>query len=279
MKNPNTGVGMAQTSDMKREALLSRLLAYNSLPSTNEHCKRDEVRHGNVVLALKQSAGHGRMGRSFTSAEGGVYVSFCYEPHISPEELLPLTGMCAVAVREAIEQVCGVSPSIKWTNDIVLSGKKICGILAETLLDGGMVKKLIIGIGINLNQRAEDFDAELLKIASSVSMLTSESYDKMSLLLALAKEIDGVYEALLKGREAIAPYVYEYRKYCETLRRDVRVLKSAIAGGKDPREVFAETPNAFPQAFAEDIDDSFALIVRYQSGEKETLFSGEVSIR
>lgn len=263
-----------------KKLLKSRLIIHESLPSTNEYCKKDLVSGGQIVLAQKQTSGHGRMGRSFVSKTGGLYVSFCFEPNIDAKKLIPVTGMCAVAVRRAIKRCCAVSPEIKWTNDILLCEKKICGILAETTFEAGRPKKLIIGIGINLNQPKESFEGELSKIASSISALTGKNTDSELLVAILMEEIDQAYVALCEGGNAILPYIEEYRRHCTSLGKEVHILRPALAPeGTDPRKAFAEDPSIFPTATAVDIDESFGLIVRYADGKKETLFSGEISIR
>ncbi len=263
-----------------KRLLKSRLIIHESLPSTNEYCKKDLVRDGQIVLAQKQTSGHGRMGRSFVSKEGGIYVSFCFEPRIGAKKLIPVTGMCAVAVRRAIKRCCDVSPEIKWTNDILLCGKKICGILAETTFEGGRPKKLIIGIGINLNQSKESFEGELSETASSISALTCKNTDPELMSAVLMEEIDRAYKALCEGGNAILPYIEEYRVHCSTLGKEIHILHPSLAPeGTDPRKAFAEDPSIFPSATAVDIDESFGLIVRYADGKRETLFSGEISIR
>ncbi len=271
--------------DAKKKAeMRKRLRVFDLLPSTNEYCKSDAVMGGEIIRAVRQSAGHGRMGRSFSSEAGGLYVSFCYTPkNITPEKLVPLTGMCAVAVRNALLEACGIESDIKWTNDILFHGKKLCGILAETVFssDGAFApEKVIIGIGINCNQSREAFDGELSGIASSVLAETGKKVDIEALLVNLAEEADMAAEAAFSGNDVrIKAYVNEYRRHCITIGRTVRVLKNGICPGRDPRRVFAESPEVFPTAKVLDIDNVFGLAVEYENGEKETLTSGEVSVR
>lgn len=262
-----------------RKLIQSRLREFDCLSSTNEFCKNESVKDRQIVLARTQTNGHGRMGRHFVSVEGGFYISFCYKEGILAERLTCVTGMCAVASRRAIEKTCGVKADIKWLNDLILQGKKICGILVETEFSGsGDVEKLIIGIGINSNQSSDSFRGEIDGIASSIFALEGKMVDNDSLLINLTEEIDRIFDVLF-GSGDIGEYIEDYKRYCTTLGRDVHVLSSALAGGKDPREVFASDPSLFPTVKAVDIDDSFGLVTVGFDGERKILRSGEVSVR
>lgn len=245
---------------MKR-AFSERVRRSRCLSSTNDEAKKTEIGDRDIILAARQSGGKGRHGRSFLSDEGGLYASFCYEVRFSPERLILVTGMCALAAKRATEKVCGISPEIKWTNDLIFRDKKICGVLCETVFDGEKPPKLIIGIGINANQ--EDFPAELSEIASSVYRLTGKRTDLDTLLRALAEETDAVIAALEAGD--CSEYIEGYRESCSTLGKPVTVNP---LDGSDPYE-----------ATATDIDEQFGLIIRTPSGERETLRGGEVSVR
>ena len=282
------GAGTALTSDDMNfsESFISEYLKNNyillsEVDSTNEFCKSDAVKGDCIVRALSQTSGRGRMGRKFFSDEGGFYISYCFFPEkLRAEELLPLTGLTAVAVLRAVEVAAGIKPSIKWTNDLILSGKKICGILAEPILGSeGRVERIIIGIGINTNQNAKCFESELSGIASSVFALTGKKVDEDALLTALTGEMLNVYSVICKSSDEKAQYVDHYRSHCETIGKEIKILKPAIAKGSDPRELFAKAPELFPTAVAVDIDESFGLIVRYPDMKEETVSFGEISIR
>ncbi len=268
------------------ESLISEYIKdkYTLLPevdSTNEFCKSDSVGEDCIIRALRQSRGRGRMGRKFFSDGGGFYISYCFFPKdLRAEELLPLTGLCAVAVSRVIEITTGISPSIKWTNDLLLLGKKICGILAESVLgQGGKVERVIIGIGINTNQEKACFENELSGIASSIFALTGKRVDEDALLFSLTGELLSVYSVLCEKSDEKKQYIDYYKAHCETLGKDIKILKSSVAGEKDPRELYLVDPELFPSAKAMDIDDSFGLIVRYPDMKEETISFGEVSIR
>lgn len=289
MKNPTNGDGTKAISNMNREKILIHRFIYSKyilLPeinSTNEYCKSKYVVSDRIVRALKQTSGRGRMGRSFLSEEGGFYISYCYFPeNLMVQDLLPITGLCAVAVSKALERVAGIKAEIKWTNDLIFMGKKICGILTEPVLDhNGRVERLIIGFGINTNQPKNCFDGELANIASSIFALTGTRVDEDDLLICLSLLLQGIYDAVCtKNRIVINDHVKYYRSRCITIGKEISILRpSLVENGRDPKEVYNETPDIFPKATAIGIDENFGLIVRHGDGSEEILTFGEVSVR
>ncbi|MEE0969548.1 MAG: biotin--[acetyl-CoA-carboxylase] ligase [Clostridia bacterium] len=267
----------------KFDSIQDRILRFGSLPSTNEYCKEKSIPHGAVVIADSQSRGHGRMGRCFSSEAGGLYISFCYRlDGIMPDALLPVTGRCAVAVIRSLRKLCGIDAEIKWTNDIILRGKKICGILAETVFSSdtkSTPEKLIIGIGINCNQNPHAFEGELKSIASSIFSEIGQTVDLEKLAVLLTEEIDKIFLSISSVPGMENQYTAEYRRYCLTIGKEIKILRPSLCSGEDPRIVFLHSPDIFPSALAVDIDDNFGLIVKHGNGETEVLTYGEVSIR
>ena len=238
---------------------------YHSIDSTNTRAKvlaRDGAPHGTVLIAGQQTAGRGRMGRSFTSPSGlGLYFSLILRPACRAEELMHLTCAAGIAACHAVEEVTGYRPGIKWINDLVANNKKLGGILTELSVDAGtgLVNYAIIGIGINCNHTADDFPAELQDIALSLRTVTGKSVDIAALAAALIQQLKSMDSLLLTDRGAI---METYRKNCVTLGRQVKVI------GQETRE-----------ATALNIDDEGGLIVRYSDGSIATVSSGEVSVR
>ncbi len=235
--------------------------------STNSFLKRaaaEGAADGTVAIAEEQSAGRGRRGRSFESPAGrGVYLSALLRPQLSPERLMPLTALGAVAGCNAIERACGVRPQIKWTNDLVLNGKKLSGTLTELSLEGetGALDYAIIGIGINCNHTREDFPGELREIATSLFLETGKRVQRAALAAALIEELDALSAALVRGDTA--DYLAAYRRDCLTIGREVQLL------WQDTRE----------HVTALDVDEQFGLVVRREDGRIETIRTGEVSVR
>ena len=183
-------------------------------------------------------------------------------PTCAPADCATLTSHAAVAVCRALERVCGVRPGIKWTNDILLGGKKVCGILTELSLEGesGAVDSVVIGIGINANNSPEDFPEELREIAGSVYSAAGVRVCRAELAAALIMELDAMTQAWSNDPRA---YLQAYRALCLTTGKEVRVLRG------DTQRL----------AFAESVTDDFALAVRYPDGSTEALTGGEVSVR
>ena len=237
------------------------VIRLKEVASTNSYI-RQYSEDGLVVVAEHQTAGRGRRGRTFQSVEGkGLYLSVLLnKPGLTIEQVFSLTPIAAQAVADAVEGISGVRPGIKWINDLILNEGKLCGILTELVLtERGKVSSVILGIGINLNQCREDFDAELRDKAISLAMATGRNWDREQMLEALLDALDRRLEEWLAGRLDLEGY----RKDCITLGRDVVVLR-----GKERREARAEA-----------VDDSFGLVVCYPDGRREVLSSGEVSVR
>ena len=234
--------------------------------STNSACRRlalEGAPDGTVVLADCQTAGRGRRGRSFQSPAGkGLFFSILWRPDCAPEQLLPLTALSAVAVCRAIQQVCGAQAQIKWPNDLVLSGRKLAGILTEMALEGesGHVSHVVVGIGINVHQRLTDFDGEVAQIATSLDMALGGSVCRAQLAAALLEEMD-----ILRREVLFAPekWLAEYRAACLNIGKTVQLIWGE---GREPAQALA-------------VDDRYGLVVRHRDGRVETLRSGEVSVR
>ena len=194
----------------------------------------------------------------------GIYLTALLRPDLPPERLSPVTAMAGVAVCRAVERLCGVSPGLKWPNDPVLDGKKLCGILTELSLEGetARVQELVLGIGINVSQRPEDFTPEVREIATSLVQALGHAVSRPALAAEIIREVDRLCAALAAGETG--PYLAEYRRRCVNLGRTVRLLRPDGGG---------ETAEAL------DIDEEFGLVVRRPDGAVKTVRSGEVSVR
>lgn len=251
----------------KRERVIGRtrehLLCVDSTNAYLLRAAQEGAPEGLVVVAAQQTMGRGRCGRVFQSAaEKGLYLSALLRPQLPPERVFPLPALCAVAACNAVEHVCGVRPGIKWTNDLVLNGKKLAGILAEMDIDGktGALRAVVLGIGINVCQMREDFSGEVADMATSLAMETGKDVAFRALEEALLDELNEAYDALDGD---ITPFLTQYRRDCITLGHEVRILRGA----------------SVRTAWAEDIDEDFSLLVRLSDGKREHISCGEVSVR
>ncbi len=247
-----------------RTCIGRQILCLETVDSTNSEGKRQALSgaaEGLAILADRQTGGRGTRGRSFFSPAGeGLYCSVLLRPSCSLQALMGLTAWTAVAACDAVETVCGIRPGIKWTNDLVLEGKKLCGILTELGLEGesGQLEYVVVGIGINVGQT--DFGPELNPIAVSLRQVLGAAPRRADLALALLNALDEMYAAFPEQKPR---YLSRYRADCLTTGREVRFLQDGVE----------------KTAWAESIDDQFALVVRYPDGSRETLSAGEVSGR
>ena len=248
-------------------ARVGKEIAYlPSVTSTNDLLKamaEAGAAEGTVLVAGEQTRGKGRLGRSFTSAAGkGIYLSALLRPSLPPEALLPLTGFTAEAMGRALKRAVGARTGIKWVNDLLLNGKKLCGILTESAFSTeGRLSYVVVGIGVNVNYDREDFPEELRDIAGSLRTELGQTFPLAPIAAAMVEELDALYEALLAGDAGA--YLSGYRQHCLTLGRDVLLVKNGLS-----------TP-----AHALDVDEALGLLVRYPNGEEALIRSGEASVR
>ena len=261
---------MLQLNKERIEKLLSekncplQIRCTEETDSTNEWAKREklsgpEMKSGVVYLADHQTAGKGRRGHIWESPRGtSVSMSICIHPDLAPDHLAMLTLVMGMAAADGIRDVTGIAVGIKWPNDVVYEGRKLCGILTEYDAQTGNV---IIGIGLNINM--ESFPDELKEVAASLRMITGKPEEREAVTAAV-----------------ICRFWEHYKMFCET--GDLRNLKPAyehilvnrnqIVQVMDAREPF--------RGKAEGITDTGELIVtREDTGETVTVYSGEVSVR
>lgn len=241
------------------------LLCLDTVDSTNNELKRraDTAPDGLAVLAQEQTGGRGRLGRSFVSPAGkGLYLSVLLRPQCVLADAGMLTAWTAVAVCRALERCCGVRAGIKWPNDIMLEGRKLCGILTELELEAetAALRHVIVGVGINVSQDAADFGPEVAPVAISLAQALGRAPRRSQLAAEVLSALDDLYRAFPAQK---ADYLARYSALCVTAGRAVRVLR--------PGQVRTGT--------AEAVNEDFALLVRWDNGEQEALSSGEVSVR
>lgn len=238
---------------------------YDTITSTNDVLKQlaqEGAPEGTVLIAGHQTGGRGRRGRSFLSPAGvGIYLSALIRPNCRPEQLMHLTCAVAEAMCSAVEQSAGFRPAIKWTNDLVYQKRKLSGILTELGFGpGGTVAYAVIGIGINCRQTLSDFPPEIRDIAGSLAMVSGAEIDRARVAAAMTDALEEMNRHLLTDRALILD---AYRKDCMTIGQQISVVR-----GEDVR-----------RGTALDVDESGALVVRYDSGEIAAVNSGEVSVR
>ena len=217
--------------------------------------------HFSVFIADRQTAGRGRLGRSFFSPGAtGLYMSVILRPQSGADTAM-ITSAAAVCMAEAIERVFGVSPEIKWVNDLLICGKKVCGILTEASFsaDSSYVNHVVLGMGINVYPPDGGFPQELRDIAGALTDVRTDGL-RCRLAAAILDRFGALYDSMLSGG---SDYIDGYRSRSIALGRDVTVLTA--------RDSY--------QAHVVGIDDRCHLLVRLPDGSEQTLSSGEISIR
>ena len=233
--------------------------------STNNYLKeaaRNGAPEGLAAIADRQTGGKGRMGRTFQSPPGtGVYLSVLLRPRLPVTDCTILTVAAAVCTCRAIEQVTGLRPQIKWVNDLMIDGKKLCGILTEAAMEfeSGMAEFVVVGIGVNVKPLDGLLSEEVRSIAVSLDELAGGGCFRNRLIAAILNELDGFYADIPGNRGEM---LREYSRRMFLTGRQVR-----IAGETDGR---AYTVLG--------IDDGAHLIVQDPTGNKRVLSSGEVSV-
>ncbi len=248
--------------DSKYEKI--RLELFPVTASTNTLVRERAIfgeKEGLVVIAEAQTGGRGRRDRSFYSPAGtGLYMSVLLRPKELPiAHATSFTTMAAVSMCEAIEEVCDRPAEIKWVNDIIIEGRKVCGILTEGFLDmkTGLLDYAVLGVGVNVCAPREGFPADIINSAGSLCR-DGKSDLRSPLAAAFLNHFLNYYY-----NEKEWNYISEYKRRSLAVGKEVVVLS-----GNDKRS-----------AFAYDVDEECRLLVRYENGETEALSSGEISIK
>ena len=247
---------------LKTNEFARRMELHPVIDSTNNRAREaaaDGVPHGYLVAAEAQTAGRGRMGRSFLSPPGsGVYLSYVLRPAVSPEKAALVTSLAAVAVARAVESLTPAEVRIKWVNDLYLNGRKFCGILSEAGFSqrAERLEYVILGIGVNVKPML--FPPELREIATSLGNETGLDLSRNLLVAEITNQLEQLYGALESGA-----FLEESRRRSNVIGQQVLVIDGA---------------RQYP-ALATAIDDQGRLVVRIADGTVSALGCGEVSLK
>ncbi len=245
------------------ESCVSELVFFDETSSTNDDAKKlanKGAKDCTLIIARRQNGGRGRMGRSFLSEEGGIYLSYIIRPKSTLYSALKITAGAAVAVMRAIKSYCG-DVLIKWVNDVYIGNKKACGILCESAIsDGGKSADfIVVGIGINVFGKSESFGGELKDIVTTIEENTDIDININKLAAEVVSNLYKVYKSLDNFDDIISAY----RENSLVLGQNVYLFE---AGKKALVNVL-------------DIDDEGALIVKDEFSNIRKIGSGEVSLR
>ena len=250
------------------------LLFYDSVGSTNDRVHQlavdaapKDAPHGTVVAADRQTAGKGRRGRAWESPAGAnIYFSLLLRPTFAPDKAAMLTLLIAYGVKCGIERQMVSDASqcgIKWPNDVVIDGKKVCGILTEMYLEGNSIDHVIVGVGVNVGK--QNFAPELVDKATSLEDACGQAFDRSRLLADILEVFEEEYESFAV-EDAIADLKFFKEKY------------NACLVNRD-REVCVLDPKGEYRGIARGINDTGELLVELQDGSLKEVYAGEVSVR
>lgn len=270
----NRGYRLKTSEDiLSREEILSSIkgqwagkevLYFAETDSTNTEAKKaaeNGAPHGTLAVAEHQTGGKGRRGRTWDSPGGtGIFMSLILRPDMAPPHASMLTLVAALAAAKGIEACAQVESLIKWPNDIVINGRKICGILTEMSADPDCINYVVVGIGINVNM--EQFPEEICQVAASIYTESGRKLKRSVLISAVMEAFEEYYSAFMETAD-MSSLLEEYNGKLANCGRTVRVL--------DPAGEYSGT--------AQGINSQGELLVEMEDKTVRTVMSGEVSVR
>ncbi|MCM8711177.1 biotin--[acetyl-CoA-carboxylase] ligase [Clostridium sp. SYSU_GA19001] len=241
------------------------IIHFNSIDSTNIKAKKladSIVKDGTIVIAEEQTSGKGRLGRNWISPQyKGIWMSIILKPDLNPIEAVKLTQIAAAAVVTGTEEF-GIKTYIKWPNDIVINHKKVCGILTEMNAELTRINYVIVGIGINVNIDETEFPGDIKHIATSLKIESKKSINRQKLAGNILNNFEKLYVQFVKQND-LSSSINICRENSALIGKNIIIIN---------RETSVE-------AKAIDIDEDGRLLVEYKDGRRESLISGEISIR
>lgn len=249
---------------LKTEQIAQDILFFEEIDSTNTYAKQlgeKGAKAGTLVIAECQNAGKGRRGRTWVSPKGkDVYMTILLRPQIPPEHASSITLVAALSVAKAIREVTGLESGIKWPNDIVIHGKKVCGILTEMSSEPDCIHYVVVGIGINVNM--DQFDEEIKEMASSLYLEGGKTVVRAALVASVLNHFEKDYQVFCKDQSLLG------------LKAEYDSL--LINHGKDVKIIGIQEEYA---GVAQGIDETGRLLVQMEDGSLRKVVSGEVSVR
>ncbi len=237
---------------------------FPELKSTNIMAKEKALHRaegmdeGTLIIAEKQSAGKGRLGREWFSPAGGIWLSIILYPQLFPSYISRITLMTAVAVVKAIKICTQIESQIKWPNDILINEKKLCGILTEMNAELDIINWVVVGIGINANIDLRDFPEDIQENTISLKETSGKEISRVKLVQTFLQEFEKYYEKL--KRKEFSSILKEWKSYSHTLGKKIRVdIGERIITGE-----------------AIEINESGALILKKEDGELAEIISGTI---
>ncbi len=237
--------------------IAKKIVYFENIGSTNDIAKENTYKDGTLIIADTQTMGKGRLGRNWASEnKSGIYMSIVLTPKIPAEKISLLTLIAGISVCEALIEICNIPFKIKWPNDIVADGKKVCGILTEGVILPKETKA-IVGIGINVNQK--NFADDLCNKATSLYMLSGKTFEREKIITKVTEIFEKNYMDFISNK----PFKEKYESLCININKKITATKN----GKQIN------------ATAIGITNSGELIIKKEDGTTLNINSGEVSVR
>lgn len=252
--------------DRSKNRLVGKMLLFGRMvPSTNDWAKRlasQKVPDGTVVVAEVQTVGRGRLGREWFSPKGGLWFSVVLRPKTEAAEAAKFVFAASLAVADALGEFCGLHAETKWPNDVLVGGKKICGILTEINSSGKNVNYAVIGVGLNANFKVkETLPKEVMETATSIEDELGRQVDYNDLLSAVLEKLDKVYGVFInEGSDAV---LKRWKEFAFFLGHEVAV--------KVDSETFV--------GVASDVASSGALVLQLEDGSVREFRVGDVTLQ
>jgi len=264
-KNTDMLVPEEVNFDLKTSIIGKRILHYSEVDSTQniaDKLARDGAEEGTCVVAEKQTSGRGRLSRNWASPfKDGVYISIILRPNLKPLHIIQMPLIAGVALVKAIQKTTGLAPSIKWPNDIFISGHKVAGILTEVNCDIDTVHYIILGMGINVNTNTSSLPKEVKGIATSLSQECGHEVSRVDFLKQLLIELETVYdEFVTNGFENTGKQWMEYNNTIGSL--------VTVNDGQTKTEGKAVR-----------IDEDGFLIIQTEDGQTQRIISADVTLK
>jgi BirA family biotin operon repressor/biotin-[acetyl-CoA-carboxylase] ligase len=250
--------------NLQTKKLGKKIIYLHEIGSTNDLAKElanYRASEGTIVIAETQTTGRGRLNRKWFSPRGGLYFSIILKPKLKAKETIKLVFVAGLAVAEVLHENYGLNVATKWSNDVSVNGRKICGILSEMKTKGERVNYVVIGVGINANINVKkEFPEELKTVATSIENELGRKVRFEELLKLLLEKLDILYEQFLEEGFQV---LKRWKEYASFLGKEVEVMDEVKR----------------LHGLALDVDDEGALVIKLEDGTVKRVFVGDVSLK
>jgi len=248
---------------LKTDFIGQKIHYFTEVTSTNDVAKELTTlgaEEGTVVIAEVQTCGRGRLGRVWLSPKGGIWFSVILRPEVGAKDVFKITFLTAVAVAKVVRKVFKLNAEIEWPNDVLINGRKVCGILTETSIRDETVDSVIVGVGINANIDVNFFPKNLRKTVTTLAAEVKKEVDREKLLQKLLEELEACYEMFKENK---------FDSILEKWKQLNRLFGANVEVVSFDEKITGQAVN---------VDKNGTLIVRLANGTTRKFFSGDVTL-